>query len=69
MMNYTKVANELAERILKLIPNHLEILDFNSAWDLFKIDGLVVDDLEPTLYQASWALEVAKNQYAKRNAA
>lgn len=62
---YEAVANTLGQRILDLIPKHPEILNLESPWDLFKIEGFNCSDLQPSLMQASWALAWAKEQ-AKR---
>ena len=60
MTNYESTANILVERIKALIPNHPEILEMDSAWDLFKISEFQCGDLEPTMAQAQWALAKAK---------
>ena len=59
-MNYENIADELANRILALIPAHPEIVTMHSAWDLFAIDEFEVRDLNPSAFQASWALNRAK---------
>lgn len=64
---YESTAQELKRRITALIPSHPEILDLDSPWGLFKIDGFDCGDLEPSLAQASVALAHAKTEYrAKR---
>lgn len=60
---YENVANELVNRILVLIPEHPEIMTIESPWDLFKVPGFKCDDLQPTLFQAGWALGRARQQY------
>ena len=60
MSQYEGTANELVNRIAALIPEHPEIMGMDSAWDLFKVDGFKCDDLMPSMFQASWALEQAK---------
>lgn len=59
--SYESTGNELVDRILKLIPNHPEILTLESPFDLFKIEGFKCDDLQPSLFQAGWALGRARN--------
>ena len=56
---YSNTANELVRRIQALIPEHPEILELDSPWDLFKIKGFTCNDLNPSLFQAQWALEKA----------
>lgn len=60
---YVRAGNELRDRILALIPEHPEILDMEGPWPLHDIDGFVSSDLQPSLYQASWALAAAKRAY------
>jgi hypothetical protein len=55
-MQYELTANELVKRIEALVPAHPEILTMESAWDLFKVKELKCDDLQPSLFQAGWAL-------------
>lgn len=62
-MSYEKTADELTNRIFALIPDHPEILDIDSPWALFKVPGFDCKDLEPTLFQAGWALSAAKRKY------
>lgn len=57
-MNYTDTADALVDRIVALGP---EILTVDSAWGLFKL-GLKCDDLGPSLFQAQWALSVARQR-------
>lgn len=57
---YTSVAHELRDRIVALIPEHPEILQMDSCWDLFAVDGFKCDDLQPVMAQAGWALRAAK---------
>lgn len=59
-MTYEATANELRDRIQKLIPDHPEILDMTDPWELFKIEGFNCNDLQPSFAQASQALSVAK---------
>ena len=62
---YSSTANELVSRIVALIPDHPEILTMESAWRLFD-SGLECSDVGPTLYQASWALARAKQEWSER---
>lgn len=59
-MHYTDTANELTQRILALIPNHPDILQLTSPFDLFRVEGFKCDDLQPSLAQADWALRTAQ---------
>jgi hypothetical protein len=62
MNSYEEVGNELSNRILALIPTHPEILKMDDAFDLFDVDGFKCDDLDPSMFQASWALANAKKR-------
>lgn len=57
---YASVADQLVERIKALIPDHPEIMDMTSPWDLFKVDGFDCNDLSPSMFQAGWALNKAQ---------
>jgi hypothetical protein len=61
-IGYADTANTLVDRIVALLPAHPEILTFDSAWDLFKVDGFDCRDLSPSLAQAGWALVEAKRR-------
>ncbi len=61
--SYESTANALVNRILALIPEQPQILQLESAWDLFKVPGFKCDDIGPSLAQASWALSAAKQAY------
>lgn len=61
--SYTETANTLVERVVTLIGNHPEILDLEDCWGLLQYPDFAYRDLEPTLYQMSWALRKAKFQY------
>ena len=60
---YASTADELANRILSLIPAHPEIMTLASPFDLFKVDGFYCSDLSPSLFQASHALAAARRRY------
>ena len=60
---YEATGNELADRILRMIPDHPEILEMESACDLFKIDGFDCSDLNPSLAQAGWAFNRARQVF------
>ena len=60
MNSYETTADELIERIRKLIPANPHILEMQDAFDLFQVPGFDCDDLGPSLFQASWALSRAK---------
>ena len=64
---YQNVALELVGRILDLIPTHPEILTLPDAWGLLKIEGFVCSDLEPTLFQASWAFDKARQLWDQQH--
>ena len=66
-MDYAETADELARRILTLIPDHPEILTINEAWDLFKVPGFRCDDLGPSYMQAVSALAKARHLYRTEN--
>ena len=63
MTGYEQTGNELAKRVKALIPAHPEILEMESPWDLFSVDGFKCDDLQPSLAQAGWALARAKQMH------
>lgn len=69
---YAGTADALVQRIAALIPKHPEILSMNDPAGLFKIPGFKCDDLQPSYFQASWALNKAKrcagNKEGSRNA-
>ena len=65
-MDYSDTANTLAQRILALIPAHPKIMDMIEPFDLYKVEGFDCSDLEPTLFQASWALSRAKLLYENK---
>lgn len=67
MLSYEDTAHTMIERIYSLIPEHPEILQLDSPWDLFQIDGFGCDDLQPTLAQAAVALSIAKAKYKANN--
>lgn len=54
--NYASTADALTKRIVAMGD---VILTIESPWDLFKA-GLECEDLQPSLYQASFALGKAK---------
>lgn len=56
-MTYEKTADRLVQRIEALLPTHPEILLMDSPWILFTVDGFECNDLQPTLFQAAWALK------------
>lgn len=64
---YTEVGEELARRILALIPQNPGILEMEEPFDLFKIEGFQCRDLSPSLFQADWALGKAKRMYKERD--
>ena len=67
--DYADTANSLADGIKAMILDHPEILEIQDVFDLFKVEGykLVNDKFEPSLAQASWALQRAKQMYNEEN--
>ena len=63
---YETTARSLVERIVRLIPANPQIMQMKSAWDLFGVSGFDCADLQPSLFQASWALAKAKDVYRQR---
>ena len=63
MSSYESIADELKDRILKLIPDHPEILTLESSWDLLSVDGFKCNDLDPSMAQAGWALATARREW------
>lgn len=66
--SYNASANLLAERILAFIPAHPEIMEFKDPYQLFRVEGFKCDDIGPSYFQASWALNQAMNLYKEQNA-
>jgi len=62
---YTLTADTLVNRIKVLIPKHPEILDMQDPWGLLKIDEFTYKDLQPSLFQVSWALAKALQLHIK----
>lgn len=60
---YQGTADELTNRILVLIPDNPQIMDMEKAWELYDIDDFKCDDLQPSTFQAGWALNKAKQLY------
>lgn len=60
---YSATANKLADRIEALISTHPELLSMTDPWGLFKIKEFECDDLEPSAFQAGWALVEAQRRY------
>ena len=60
---YEACAVELQRRILALIPDNPGILQMDTPWDLFGVEGFRCDDLQPSAGQAAWALSSAKQMY------
>jgi len=66
---YVATANELTKRILARIPAHPEILTLESPWGLFKVPDFKCDDINPSLMQASFALDEAKQLHKQKEGA
>ena len=62
---YSATADTLVCRIVDLIPSNPHILEMDSPWDLFKVEGFKCDDIGPSLFQASWSLAQAKQIYSR----
>lgn len=62
-MNYEDTANELVKRIVSLIQSHPELANTTDTWQLFKYPEFDCKDLQPSLSQAFWAFEKAKQEY------
>lgn len=62
-MSYESSLEILIDRIFELIPENMEILDFDQPWALFSISEFKVDDLSPSYMQAAVALNKAKERY------
>ena len=64
---YSATADSLVERIKALFPDHPELLKSRDRdpWTLHDA-GLECADLQPTLFQTSWALAKAREEYAAR---
>ena len=66
MADYISAADALTDRIAALGP---QILALESPWELFKVPGFSCGDLEPTLYQASFALAKAQERLRRHGVA
>ena len=64
---YGNNANELSERIQKLIPDNLEILEMTEANDLLRINEFSCKGLNVSIFQAAWALRDAQEKYRRNN--
>lgn len=60
---YSSNAETLRDRIVALIPSNPKILELDNPFGLFKVPDLTINDLDLTLYQASWALGAAKQKW------
>ena len=63
---YSATVNAVAARIEALIPDNPHIMGMTSAWDLFKVPGFDVSDLNPSLMQAEYGLALAKQNIRKK---
>jgi len=63
---YSGTADELTSRILALIPDNPGILEIDGPWDLFEVQGFKCNDINPSLFQASWALARAKKIFREQ---
>jgi hypothetical protein len=57
---YSQTANVLVQRILETFEKHPEAAEITDAWKLLKVKGFDCSDLEPSLFQADWALAHAR---------
>lgn len=53
----------LANRIFEKIETNPEILKMTNVWNLVYVDGLELDDIQPSLAQARHALIRAQERY------
>lgn len=61
---YDSTGHALRDRILALIPQHPEIMTCDDPGALFKIaPEFKCDDLQPSLFQAQWALAAAREAF------
>lgn len=58
---------EVTRRILKLMPDNPQILQFQTAWDLLDVPGFDISDLQPSLAQTTKALVDAQRQYEEEH--
>jgi len=65
-MDYKSTIETLIDRIFELIPENLEILDFDQPWALFSIKEFKINGLSPSYMQAAIALNKAKERYNER---
>lgn len=59
---YAAQANELRDRIIALIPDNPEILEFDSPGLLHNITGFSTEGLSVSWFQAAWALKSAQEK-------
>jgi len=57
------VITTLSKRIFEKISTNPKIMEMTSPWELFDIEGLKIDDLNPSLAQARHALIRAQECY------
>lgn len=65
MIDYRTSAEIIVSRIEALIPAHPAILTMTNPFDLFKVEGFDVADIEPSLAQAAAALRKVQATYVK----
>jgi hypothetical protein len=65
---YSATADELVKRIFALIPTHPEILTMEDAWPLLRISEFKYADLQPSAFQATWALGKACQLWQEQGA-
>ena len=64
---YNSTAHALRDRIAALIPEHPEIMTCDGPGAIFKIaPEFNCDDLQPSLFQAQWALAAAREIHRNR---
>lgn len=62
-MNYESTAEVLVQRILTLMPDHPDLQTMDDPWKLFGVKGFACSDLQPSAFQAGWALRQAQKRY------
>lgn len=63
-MSYNSTINAMADKILAVIPDNPGVLKMTSPWELLRVRGIDLSDLENiTLFQVGHALRAAIQRY------